>query len=285
MARKKSSAFEDVVVIVSYFPWWVGVILAVAAYFLLQPYVHMELLQTKGPGSAGTVAASSLTKMFASLGQYVLPILFLLGGAISFFKRKKREHLFEGSAQARDTNALNDPSWQEFEMLVGEAFRRKGYSVRETGGGGADGGVDLTISKDDKTYLVQCKQWKTRQVGVKPVRELAGLVATHGAAGGVVVTSGAYTDEAKSFAKQAGIVLIVGDQLHSMIKEARSPAGARVSQASEKSAPVFVAAGATDCPQCGSPMVQRVARKGANAGQAFLGCSRFPECRGTRPVA
>lgn len=285
MARKNSSAFEDMVVIVSYFPWWVGVILALAAYFLLQPYVNMEITQITGPGSAGAMATSSLTKMFATLGQYVLPILFLLGSAISFFKRKIRERLLDESAQARDAAALNDPSWQEFEMLVGEAFHRKGYTVRETGGGGADGGIDLVISKDNKTYLVQCKQWKTRQVGVKPVRELAGLVATHGAAGGVLVTSGTYTDEAKSFAKQAGIVLIAGDQLHTMIKEAKSPAGARVSQASEKSAPVFVAAGATDCPQCGSPMVQRVARKGTNAGQPFLGCSRFPECRGTRPVA
>jgi restriction system protein len=151
VARKNSSAFEDVVVIVSYFPWWVGVILAVVAYLLLQPYVHMEIPQIKGPGAAGAMATSSLTKMFATVGQYVLPILFLLGSAISFFKRKKREHLFEESAQARDAAALNDPSWQEFEMLVGEAFRRKGYAVRETGGGGADGGVDLAISKDNKT--------------------------------------------------------------------------------------------------------------------------------------
>lgn len=36
------------------------------------------------------------------------------------------------------------------------------------------------------------------------------------------------------------------------------------------------------CPECGAPMVKRTARKGSNAGSKFWGCSRFPECRGTR---
>jgi predicted RNA-binding Zn-ribbon protein involved in translation (DUF1610 family) len=36
------------------------------------------------------------------------------------------------------------------------------------------------------------------------------------------------------------------------------------------------------CPQCGSPMVLRTAKKGENAGSQFWGCSRFPGCRGTR---
>ena len=37
-----------------------------------------------------------------------------------------------------------------------------------------------------------------------------------------------------------------------------------------------------DCPVCGASMVRRVAKKGANAGEAFWGCTRFPQCRGTR---
>jgi len=36
------------------------------------------------------------------------------------------------------------------------------------------------------------------------------------------------------------------------------------------------------CPECGAPMVERIARRGFNAGNRFLGCSRFPVCRGTR---
>ena len=33
------------------------------------------------------------------------------------------------------------------------------------------------------------------------------------------------------------------------------------------------------CPKCGSTMVQRVSKKGPNAGNKFWGCSQFPKCR------
>ncbi|MCW7553009.1 NERD domain-containing protein [Endozoicomonas gorgoniicola] len=33
------------------------------------------------------------------------------------------------------------------------------------------------------------------------------------------------------------------------------------------------------CPKCGSAMIQRVSKKGANAGNKFWGCSQFPKCR------
>ena len=48
-------------------------------------------------------------------------------------------------------------SWRDFERLDGEAFRMRGYSVTETGGGGADGGVDLQLARGSETFLVQCK--------------------------------------------------------------------------------------------------------------------------------
>ena len=34
------------------------------------------------------------------------------------------------------------------------------------------------------------------------------------------------------------------------------------------------------CPKCEQPMVRRTARRGANAGREFWGCSEFPRCRG-----
>lgn len=48
------------------------------------------------------------------------------------------------------------------------------------------------------------------------------------------------------------------------------------SQARVRQAPV--------CPTCGQPMVRREARAGPQTGQAFWGCSAFPECHGTRPI-
>lgn len=46
-----------------------------------------------------------------------------------------------------------------------------------------------------------------------------------------------------------------------------------------------VALGEPVCPACGSPMRLRTARKGANAGNQFYGCSKYPACRGTLPLS
>jgi len=41
---------------------------------------------------------------------------------------------------------------------------------------------------------------------------------------------------------------------------------------------------APHCPSCNGVMVQRTARRGANAGSEFWGCSDYPRCRGTRAI-
>lgn len=41
--------------------------------------------------------------------------------------------------------------------------------------------------------------------------------------------------------------------------------------------------GVPKCPQCGKPMRKMICHKGRNAGNAFWGCTAYPECNGTRP--
>jgi four helix bundle suffix protein len=38
------------------------------------------------------------------------------------------------------------------------------------------------------------------------------------------------------------------------------------------------------CPQCGKPMVLRMAKTGKNAGKQFLGCSSYPDCKGVKDL-
>ena len=47
-----------------------------------------------------------------------------------------------------------------------------------------DGGVDVVLRDGRGRWLVQCKHYKARRVGVRPVRELLGVAASEGAAGG-----------------------------------------------------------------------------------------------------
>ena len=134
-------------------------------------------------GQLAPLMTHAVVQALAMIGQFVVPVLCLAAAAVSASKRHQRSSLTAGVAQSRAPDALDGMSWQEFELLVGEAFRLQGYEVTEIGGGGADGGVDLVLRKDREKFLVQCKQWKAFKVGVAVVRELY-VMAAKGAAGG-----------------------------------------------------------------------------------------------------
>jgi len=278
MARRRQNLAEDLIEITSKLPWWVGAALAIVAYVWLHNVAASDVTAVVQPGKMGDFVGQTLFKTLASVGQYLLPLIFLAGAAMSAFGRHKRRALHEQVAASPERSALNDMSWQQFEALVGEAFRRKGYAVTETGGGGADGGIDLALKKDGETFLVQCKQWKAYKVGVTTVRELYGAMAAEGATGGFVVTSGVFTDEARAFAEGRNIELMDGKALHALIRGVSAPAKAAAAS------PAATPADSPACPVCHSAMVWRTAKRGANSGTEFWGCSQYPGCKGTRPA-
>lgn len=108
--------------------------------------------------------------------------------------------------------ALSQLSWQQFEILTAEWYRHQGFRVTECGGGGADGGIDLRLYKKNQLSLVQCKHWSGR-VGVKPVRELYGLMVAEGAVAAILVASSDFSAEAKRFALDKPLQLINGEML------------------------------------------------------------------------
>jgi restriction system protein len=278
LARRRQNLTEDLIEITSKLPWWVGVVLAIAAYIGLHSVATSEVTAVAQSGRMGAFVTQSLFSPLASVVQYLLPPVFLAGAAMSAFGRYKRRALHEHVAGSPDRGALNDMSWQQFEALVGEAFRRKGYAVTETGGGGADGGIDLALKKEGETFLVQCKQWKAYKVSVTTVRELYGVMAAEGATGGFVVTSGVFTDEARAFASGRNIELMDGKALHALIRGVSVPAKAAAAS------PAATPAGSPACPVCQSAMVRRTAKRGANSGNEFWGCPQYPGCKGIRAI-
>lgn len=284
MGRRKQSAAEDLMELTSRVPWWVGVALAVVSYLVLHAVAGRPVVfDPKSPSFVGI-----MFRGLASAAQYVLPIMFLAGAAMSAIRRHQAAALVAGVAARNDAGAINEMSWREFEVLIGEAFRLQGYAVTETGGGGADGGVDIVLTRDGEKSLVQCKQWKAYKVGVDVVRELYGVMAAKGAAGGFVVTSGRFTDEATTFASGLNVRLVDGVRLHALIRQATE---ARARRASATLAPepgreplASASIAPPACPACAKPMVRRLAKRGANAGGEFWGCTGYPVCKGVRPL-
>src|SRR4051812_41327334 len=144
MSRRKQSPVEDIIEVTARLPWWVGLALALASYVGLHLVAGIAIPQAKDLSQFGSAASSTVLKALAGILQYVLPGLFLIGSIASVFARRKRASLY--ARVATQNSSLAAMSWQDFELLVGEFFRRRGFSVKETGGGGADGGVDLVLS-------------------------------------------------------------------------------------------------------------------------------------------
>lgn len=278
--RKKDSPAENFIALVAKAPWWAGCLLALVFYFLLHAVANQATSTVLQPGQVAPAIIQTLWKTLANIGQYIVPVLCLVGAAISAIDRRKRQQLVKHVTNSAAPDALNGMSWQDFEILVGEAFRLKGFQVIESGGGGPDGGVDLVLRKNGEKHLVQCKQWKAYKVGVSVVRELYGLMAAQGAAGGYVVTSGRFTDEARAFVQGRNIQLIEGPALYRLIQEAQALHKPRQNATEEQLAPTSASQGTPACPLCARPMVRRTAKRGANAGNPFWGCSDFPACRG-----
>jgi restriction system protein len=273
MARRKQSTLEDLIEIISYLPWWVGALLAPISYFLLHAYTLKEIFRAGSMQDLNSVVLPSMLHGFALGMQYLVPLICIFAAATSAYNQFVRRKLHDKVAQSPSKDVLNGMSWREFEMLVGEAYRRQGFQVQELGGSGPDGGADLVLTKKGEKILVQCKQWKAYKVGVQPVRELLGVMIGMGASGGIVVTSGEFTRDALNFARNNNIQLVDGPTLHELTKGLKRSA---VQSANTSSSLI--------CQKCGSPMVMRMAKKGAMAGQQFWGCTRYPACRFTLPL-
>ena len=253
MVRRRQSVLNELV----RFPWWVSTGLAGLVYFL-SAFVL--------PGI--TLSSPVLKNLPAGIARVVplLSMVLLSVAAVSAFFQFRKGRLLE---RQTGLDSVGDLSWRQFESLVSEAFRRKGFLVLDNIEDGPDGGVDLRLRKNGQVVFVQCKHWKARSVGVKVVRELYGVMSAKNAKHGIVVTYGNFTSEAREFAKANSIALIEGPKLTQMIASVQQSGNIQAQPEAFRA-----------CPKCGSEMVLRVAKKGPHSGKKFWGCSKYPECRG-----
>ena len=162
----------------------------------------------------------------------VLPLLAFLGIAFggffvvaavfSFLRSIRKRRLLD---RQTDLDFIRALCWWQFEELVAEAFRRDGYHVVENDQPGPDGGVDIRIRKDGALNLVQCKNWRSRRVGVRVVREVYGVLAAENAQQAFVVCSGDFTADARGVAAGKLIRLVDEDALQAMVQGVRRPNG------------------------------------------------------------
>jgi restriction system protein len=172
---------------------------------------------------------------------------------------------------------LRDIEWKRFEVVCSEYLKMVGFIATETNIG-ADGGVDIRIHKpgvDNSAGIVQCKAWNSYKVGIKPVRELFGVMAAERISTGIFMTSGEFTTEAEQFAK-GKITLVSGERLLSLICKLAAADQDRllnIALEGDYKTPT--------CPRCGVKMTLRESTKRSNTGGQFWGCVQYPRCKQT----
>lgn len=138
-----------------------------------------------------------------------------------------RDELMAGKYnRQRWDDALSRIDATAFESLIADYFRGKGYRVEHVGAAASgrryDGGIDLKLYRDGEYVLVQCKHWNAFQVPHNAVHELLGIVMTERASSAILVSSGEFTEAAKTAAAKSGRVqLIDGAALRILLEPAQ----------------------------------------------------------------
>ena len=128
---------------------------------------------------------------------------------------------------ANDPESVYDLSPSEFEDLVAEVFRRKGFEVvvtPRTRDGGKDIIATYNMSGIPCMIIIECKKYsKKNKVGVGIVRSLHGVQTKEHYGKAVVVTSSSFSKEAQDFTNDMNDMMILIDfqELMDMVNSVR----------------------------------------------------------------
>ena len=182
---------ESLFSLLSRSPWWVSVIIAAVIFALVR------------------LALPAFGALFAAL-----PFLGIAGYALW---RQLRAPSATNVAEI--LGKLRAMPWENFSAVIGEAFRRDGYSVTEI----ANTAADLELHKNGRVSIVCCKRWKVAQSGVGPLRELHAAKQARDAHECIYVAAGGFTDNARAYAGENGIRLLHDAALAAIIARVKKP--------------------------------------------------------------
>lgn len=173
-------------------------------------------------------------------------------------------------------DALRELEWKRFELVCARYYELAGFRT-ETLRCGPDGGIDIRLFRADPAKplaIVQCKAWNNSRVGVAPVRELLGVMASEKIGRGIFATTSTFTDEARRFAEGNPIQLLDGpgliDRINTLPDNAQNSL-LRFAFNGDYATPT--------CPSCGVKTAIVGGRQGA-----FWGCPHFPRCKTRFPL-
>lgn len=198
------------------FPWWMWLALGGILYFgvrTIEPWFHASdgVRTTLDVAlDVGAIAALVACTVIAA-------VTFMLG-------RNTGANLPAQNAPAQRPKDAppgeTRMSWGQFELLAVEAFRRRGFQITERGSSSDDGSRNLQLTRGRQRFIAHCKAWRQSVVDIGAVRELYSIVIVTKADGGIVITTGTFSQEARTFAAGRQLQLIDGPTLRELLRDA-----------------------------------------------------------------
>lgn len=177
-------AGESLFSILSRQPWWLSVLVGVLLF------AAMQLI---APALAPFVALP-----FIGIGVWIAWKQLRAGVPLDVPERLEK---------------LRAMPWENFSLVVSEAYRRQGYIVEPS----KSGVFDFLLRKDNRLTLVQCRRWKVNQAGEGPLRDLNGAIEKQDAYNAIAITAGEFSDKARAFAAATPIALVHGAELVKLV--------------------------------------------------------------------
>lgn len=167
--------------------------------------------------------------------------------------------------------------WKRYEEICKEflQIRENGRFKVNVTKTGADGGIDLTLTNNQKRIvgIGQCKAWNGI-IGVSLIRELYGVMASEKVENGYFFTTSKFSNDAIEFAKNKKIELINGKQQIKIIQS--------FTQRQQSYLHQIATNGDYTTPTCPNCDIKMLKRKGKD--RDFWGCSNYPRCRNTLQI-
>jgi len=110
--------------------------------------------------------------------------------------------------------AIRNLSWDGYQALIADIFRRKAFEVLPPPAEGSDLDViDLVVDRDGQRMLVNCQLRGEMDIPIEAVTEMSTVVYNYSVAGAYLIADGSFAPEASAAAATGGIVLIDGNAL------------------------------------------------------------------------
>ncbi len=116
--------------------------------------------------------------------------------------------------------AVRNLSWDGYQALIADIYRRKAFEVFPPPVSGSDLDViDLVVDRDGKRMLINCQLRGEMDIPAAAVTEMGNVVYNYSVAGAYLIADGSFGPDASEAAPASGVVLIDGEALIDLVIE------------------------------------------------------------------